>query len=342
MAGTCAGVAVTLVGHPFEVSRGRISRGARVWRISRCTSALPPRQPTHPSLTSTSHPQTLKVRLQMQPPGAGAIYSGVVDCARKTLAWEGPSGFYKGVSAPLAGQLVFRSVMFSVNAAWTRWASSLQAASGAAGPLPLYLVAAGGSLTWGVCTLIECPLQLASSQLQSQIVRQRSDAAYVAPYRGVLEYVRGAPAALGVRTALYTGVLPHLARNSIGGALHFGGFEAGRRAWAAAWDIPLSQVGLGANMLAGALGGILFWLPTYPADVVKSALQTDTLGPGRRYAGTADAVRQLWAEGGAARFTRGLSACMLRAVPANAVLLASATYVREAGYAVLAEREGLQ
>ena len=305
-----------------------------------CCAYVPRRPPPRfPRPLHSVPAQTLKVRLQMQPPGAGAIYSGVIDCARKTMAWEGLAGFYKGVSAPLAGQLVFRSVMFSVNAAWTRFATGLHTSAGGRGPLPLSYVAMGGSLTWSVCTLIECPLQLASSQLQSQIVKQRSDASYVPPYRGVLEYVRKAPASLGVRTALYTGVVPHLARNSLGGALHFGGFEAGRRAWAAAWDIPLSEVGLGANMLAGALGGILFWLPTYPADVIKSAMQTDTLGPNRRYANAADAARQLWAEGGAGRFTRGLSACMLRAVPANAVLLASATYVREAGYTWLKKQE---
>jgi solute carrier family 25 carnitine/acylcarnitine transporter 20/29 len=47
------------------------------------------------------HPlDTIKVRLQTQPRGAPA-YSGMMDCARQTLASEGPSGFFKGMLSPL-------------------------------------------------------------------------------------------------------------------------------------------------------------------------------------------------------------------------------------------------
>jgi solute carrier family 25 carnitine/acylcarnitine transporter 20/29 len=71
---------------------------------------------------------------------------------------------------------------------------------------------------------------------------------------------------------------------------------------------------------------------------IKSAIQGDALDPrhpDRRYQGGIDAARRLWAEGGATRFTRGLSACLLRSVPANAVLLTTAMTVKEVGYARL-------
>lgn len=54
-AGTCGGISVTLVGHPFD---------------------------------------TLKVRLQTQPT-TNPIYSGVMDCLKKTVQWEGLQGLYK-------------------------------------------------------------------------------------------------------------------------------------------------------------------------------------------------------------------------------------------------------
>ena len=57
VAGTVAGIAVCLVGHPFD---------------------------------------TLKVRLQTQPIN-NPIYAGVVDCFYKTLKWEGIGGLYRGV-----------------------------------------------------------------------------------------------------------------------------------------------------------------------------------------------------------------------------------------------------
>eukprot|EP00117_Sycon_ciliatum_P027776 scpid80308/ scgid1063/ Mitochondrial substrate carrier family protein G; Solute carrier family 25 member 20 homolog A len=57
VAGTCGGIAICLVGHPFD---------------------------------------TLKVRLQTQPTDH-PLYSGLFDCFKKTLKWEGMGGLYRGV-----------------------------------------------------------------------------------------------------------------------------------------------------------------------------------------------------------------------------------------------------
>ena len=297
-AGVCAGINVTLVGHPLE---------------------------------------TIKVRLQTQPSPPNHIYSGVADCFRKTLQWEGPAGLYKGVAAPLMGQLFFRSALFGV------YAKYLAAAQARGAPLSYLDFGLGGSLAWGVGTLIECPLQVASSQLQTQVVRVKAAAAAGAPppvtYAGVADYVRRAPAAFGAR-ALFRGLPAHLARNVCGGFFHFFFFEALRREWAAAAGKPVTGIGLAANMACGAVGGVFFWGLTFPVDAVKSALQGDALDPkAARYKGAADAAAKLWAEGGWRRFARGLDASLLRAVPANAVLLATASMVREAGYDYIKERD---
>jgi solute carrier family 25 (mitochondrial carnitine/acylcarnitine transporter), member 20/29 len=248
------------------------------------------------------------------------------------------------------GQLFFRSAMFWVNGAYLRWASG----NGKRG-LSYLEYAIGGSITWASCTLIECPLQLSSSQLQVQIVKQKSNPSYVPEFRGIIDYVRIAPKKYGVR-AFYTGIAPQLCRNAAGGFFHFGAFEYLRREYAKQKGVPVTQVGIVVNMAAGSVGGILFWALTYPFDVVstylivfthlvlmrspqvKSAIQGDALDPrhpDRRFRGSLDAVRQLWAEGGAARFTRGFSACLLRSVPANAVLLTTAMTIKEIGYARL-------
>lgn len=70
-AGTVGGVAVVLVGHPFD---------------------------------------TTKTRLQTAPSG---FYQNTIDCVRKTLQWEGTSGFYRGIYSPLAGQMFFRASSFA-------------------------------------------------------------------------------------------------------------------------------------------------------------------------------------------------------------------------------------
>merc|ERR1712226_431204 len=59
----------------------------------------------------SGHPlDTIKVRLQTQP--SPPIYSGTWDCIKKMMAKEGPKGFYKGMSAPLAGVAPIFAVSF--------------------------------------------------------------------------------------------------------------------------------------------------------------------------------------------------------------------------------------
>lgn len=44
-----------------------------------------------------------------------------MDCAKKTIQWEGPLGLYKGVTSPLAGQMFFRAALFSSLGSAKRW-----------------------------------------------------------------------------------------------------------------------------------------------------------------------------------------------------------------------------
>lgn len=267
------------------------------------------------------------MRLQTQPSPPNHVYNGLIDCVKKTLAWEGPAGFYKGVLAPLVGQLFFRSAMFWTNGEWNRYASA-----GGTQPMSYLQYGIGGGLTWLVASAIECPLQTVSSQLQVAILRAKADPTAVPEFKGVVDYVAHAPRKYGIG-ALYKGVVPHLTRNMVGGFFHFGAFEAVRREIAKRKDVPVAQVGTATNLLAGSIGGVLFWTVTYPVDVIKSAMQGDANDPAKRkYHGTVDTVRKLWAEGGASRFARGYSACLARSIPANAVLLTAAFKVKETGY----------
>jgi solute carrier family 25 carnitine/acylcarnitine transporter 20/29 len=302
LAGIAAGINVTLVGHPFD---------------------------------------TVKLRLQTQPSPPNQVYKGLVDCVQQTVRKEGFSGLYRGMTAPLAGQAAFRTMLFSVNSAYSRHVSNhgsiLPAFLGA--PLPGLRMSyadfsLGGSLAWTASALIECPINVVASQMQVQAVRAATVPGFVAEFSSPLAYIAGAPSKYGAR-ALYVGLLPHLIRNAVGGAAHFGLFEYCRRSYADSIGVHVKDIGLTANMVAGSIGGLAYWTFTYPVDVVKGAMQGDAMGANRRFKGTADAVAQLWAEGGAARFTRGFSACILRAAPANAVLLTTAFIVKEKGYAYI-------
>lgn len=74
---------------------------------------------------------------------------------------------------------------------------------------------------------------------------------------------------------------------------------------------------------AGGTAGFLYWLLTYPTDVIKSTMQSDELDKAKRkYSGIVDCARKLYTnEGGWKRFFRGFTPCLMRAIPANATML---------------------
>lgn len=58
-------------------------------------------------------------------------------------------------------------------------------------------------------------------------------------------------------------------------------------------------------------------------------MQTDAMAKGdRKYRSVASTVSLLWKEGGVNRFYKGVSPCLLRAIPANAIMLMVNTRVR--------------
>jgi solute carrier family 25 (mitochondrial carnitine/acylcarnitine transporter), member 20/29 len=76
------------------------------------------------------------------------------------------------------------------------------------------------------------------------------------------------------------------------------------------------------NFWAGGLSAQVFWLTSYPSDVVKQRIMTDGLGgPDRRFPRWKDAAKAVWRESGVRGYWRGFLPCFLRAFPANAMAL---------------------
>ena len=79
------------------------------------------------------------------------------------------------------------------------------------------------------------------------------------------------------------------------------------------------------NFWAGGLSAQIYWLTSYPSDVVKQRIMTDSLGSDRRFHRWRDAATTIYREAGWRGFWRGFTPCALRAFPANAVALVSLT-----------------
>jgi solute carrier family 25 carnitine/acylcarnitine transporter 20/29 len=75
------------------------------------------------------------------------------------------------------------------------------------------------------------------------------------------------------------------------------------------------------NFWAGGLSAQVFWLFSYPSDVVKQRVMTDGFGADRKYRNWMAAAKAVKAEQGFKGFWRGFVPCFLRAFPANAMAL---------------------
>ncbi|KAL8947060.1 MAG: hypothetical protein Q9222_006619 [Ikaeria aurantiellina] len=103
--------------------------------------------------------------------------------------------------------------------------------------------------------------------------------------------------------------------------------------WWASYDVLTrllsSQTSLSApaiNFWAGGLSAQVFWITSYPSDVVKQRIMTDPLGGSlgdgvRKYPRWRDAARAVWRSEGIRGYWRGFLPCFLRAFPANAMAL---------------------
>jgi solute carrier family 25 (mitochondrial carnitine/acylcarnitine transporter), member 20/29 len=58
-------------------------------------------------------------------------------------------------------------------------------------------------------------------------------------------------------------------------------------------------------------------------DVIKSRLQTDIIGPGRKYSGAFDCAIQSFRNEGLGSFFRGIGPTLCRAAPVNAMVTLS-------------------
>lgn len=98
--------------------------------------------------------------------------------------------------------------------------------------------------------------------------------------------------------------------------------------WWSTYDIFTTQLQLrtelsapAINFWAGGLSAQVFWLCSYPSDVVKQRIMTDRLDSQRKFFSWRDAARAVYRESGWKGYWRGFVPCFMRAFPANAMAL---------------------
>ncbi|KAL7623259.1 hypothetical protein AAE478_006940 [Parahypoxylon ruwenzoriense] len=281
---------------------------------------------------TVGHPfDTVKVRLQTTD---STRFSGPLQCVVQTVRNEGVRGLYKGATPPLVGWMFMDSVMLGSLTVYRRLLSEhvfsphpptipaprrteeRGTSSHGAVHLPSYGHGLAGILAGCTVSFIAAPVEHVKSRLQIQYSARKSERLYSGP----LDCVRKIYGAHGIR-GIYKGLAATLL------------FRSFFFCWWGSYDI-LSRIlkdrtNLSApaiNFWAGGLSAQVFWITSYPSDVVKQRVMTDPMG-GKLNDGTPrfktwwQAARAVYQEGGAKGYWRGFLPCFLRAFPANAMAL---------------------
>ncbi|KAL6865905.1 hypothetical protein ACO1O0_002004 [Amphichorda felina] len=262
---------------------------------------------------TVGHPfDTVKVRLQTTD---ATRFSGPLQCAMQTVKREGVRGLYKGATPPLVGWMFMDSIMMgSLNVYRRLVADHVFRVDKPSLPPVGHGIA--GMMAGATVSFIAAPVEHVKARLQIQYAARKADRLYSGPIDCVTRIYRHH----GVR-----GVFHGLSATLLFRSFFF--------CWWSSYDVlsrwmrdRTSMSTPAINFWAGGLSAQVFWLTSYPCDLVKQRIMTDPLGGGlgdgeRRFPRWRDAARAVYAENGLRGYWRGFLPCFLRAFPANAMAL---------------------
>ncbi|KAK0373387.1 hypothetical protein CPAR01_15442 [Colletotrichum paranaense] len=263
---------------------------------------------------TVGHPfDTIKVRLQTTD---ASRFSGPLQCVGQTLRNEGIPGLYKGATPPLVGWMFMDSVMLGSLTVYRRLVAERLFRVGAVDNLPSYGHGIAGIMAGSTVSFIAAPVEHVKARLQIQYAANKAERLYSGP----VDCLRKIYANHGVR-GVYHG---------LSATLLFRGFFF---CWWGSYDVFSKyfkkNTNLSApavNFWAGGLSAQIFWLTSYPSDVIKQRIMTDPLGGGLndgtpKFRRWKDAATAVYRETGWKGYWRGFLPCFLRAFPANAMAL---------------------
>ncbi|KAF2452947.1 mitochondrial carrier domain-containing protein [Lineolata rhizophorae] len=264
---------------------------------------------------SVGHPfDTIKVRLQTS---EKSRFRGPLDCVLQTVRKEGVYGLYKGATPPLVGWMFMDSVMLGSLTLYRRILREKafrprQTADGGPGKLPAFGHGVAGMFAGWTVSFIAAPVEHVKARLQIQYQAKKSQRLYSGPLdcskkllksHGIPGLFHGLSATLIFRTFFF---------------FWWSTYDLFTQALTSRTSLSTPAV----NFWAGGLSAQVFWITSYPSDVVKQRIMTDPLEPERRrFPHWKNAAKTVWRESGWRGYWRGFMPCFLRAFPANAMAL---------------------
>jgi len=138
-----------------------------------------------------------------------------------------------------------------------------------------------------------------------------------APYRWSGECVADLVRREGIMGGLLRGLPSTFLREVPQFAIYYPVYDLTKRALASAQGVDVHDLGVGGVLISGGVAGVTQWIPSYPADVIKSKLQSSREG---EYRGTWDCFQRTLKTGGWRALWVGLDVAIVRAFPLHALI----------------------
>ncbi|KAF2834099.1 mitochondrial carrier [Patellaria atrata CBS 101060] len=256
---------------------------------------------------SVGHPfDTVKVRLQTS---QESHFKGPLDCVLQTVRNEGVRGLYKGATPPLVGWMFMDSLMLGSLTVYRRLVR--ENFYPREQKLPSFGHGIAGIMAGWTVSFIAAPVEHVKARLQVQYAADKSKRLYTGPIDCSKKILHGH----GIR-GLYHGLTATLLLRTFF-FFWWGSYDIFSRLLATNTSLSTPAI----NFWAGGISAQVFWITSYPSDVVKQRIMTDPLGPERKFPRWRHAARAIWRENGWRGYWRGFLPCFLRAFPANAMAL---------------------
>ena len=281
------------------------------------------------------------------------LYTGPIDCFRQSFYSGGISSLYRGVSAPLFGAAVeTSSLFFSYRIAqkiYYTWAPNPPPPLTSKGveeeqSLPFNGVLLCGAASGAFTSLLLTPIELVKCQIQVPVIGSGT------AQRGatILEVIASVFRHNGL-LGFWHGQLGTLIRETGGSAAWFGGYEgtstlfrhyrpsalrssASESSGNHSESITSGRPSLPVwqQLISGAMAGVSYNFLFYPADTIKSRMQTEEIP--RRRSGPQSTLgakqrmtfwstgRELWLQHGVKGLYRGCGITVARSAPSSALI----------------------
>ncbi|ODQ62297.1 hypothetical protein WICANDRAFT_49726 [Wickerhamomyces anomalus NRRL Y-366-8] len=258
---------------------------------------------------------TVKVRLQSQPHDQPLKYKNSFDCIKQTFTNEGFFGFYRGISSPIVGAAAENACLFvTYNIAQDFLKNQLSMKQNE--ELPLNLLVLSGGFSGCVASYILTPIELIKCKLQVEQVYSQKKSSIIQLIKQVLtnDGIKG----------FWHGQTGTLLRECGGTASWFGAYEFMSK------ELKIARLGseningaentISELLISGACAGISYNLSLFPADTIKSKMQTSSVVNPDQKLTFISTAKLIYKHGGLKAFYRGLGITLTRAVPSNAVI----------------------